>query len=272
MSRAPSFCGAPKCVVIALNDPSVHNLTTNRTLNFSGASHLAEPAGPRARNGSKMPGIDEIYRRMLTAIVENRLRPGMQLVEERLASIFGVSRTKIREATSRLVHEGVAINLPNRGAFVATPTAAQARQLLAARRLIEPEVARLLARNASRKQVAALRSHVKREVAARAGADPHAIVPLSGEFHLLMADMAGNMYFARMLRELEVLTCLVIILYDSPNSEGCQYDDHVHIVDAIEARDPEKAAALMLHHIDNIEASLDLSPPDTEIQLEDAFK
>jgi DNA-binding FadR family transcriptional regulator len=47
-----------------------------------------------------MPGIDEIYRRMLTAIVENRLRPGMQLVEERLATIFGVSRTKIREATA----------------------------------------------------------------------------------------------------------------------------------------------------------------------------
>ena len=118
---------------------------------------MAEPAAPRARKGSKMPvGIDEIYGRMLTAIVENRLRPGMQLVEERLATIFGVSRTKIREATGRLVHEGVAINLPNRGAFVATPTPSQALQLLAARRLIEPEVVRLLARNASKKQIACI--------------------------------------------------------------------------------------------------------------------
>jgi DNA-binding GntR family transcriptional regulator len=235
---------------------------------------LAEPAAPRSRKGSTKPlGIDEIYERMLTAIVENRLRPGMQLVEERLATIFGVSRTKIREATSRLVHQGVATNLPNRGAFVATPTPAQALELLAARRLIEPEVVRLLARNATKKQVAALRSHVNREAATRAGADPRAIVPLSGEFHLLMADMAGNTFLARMLRELEVLTCVVIILYDNPRSQGCQYDDHVHLVDAIEAHDPEKAAALMLHHIDHIEASLDLSPPtDAEVQLEDAFK
>jgi DNA-binding GntR family transcriptional regulator len=235
---------------------------------------LAEPASLHARKGSKTPtGIDEIYGRMLRAIVENRLRPGMQLVEERLATIFGVSRTKIREATGRLVHEGVAINLPNRGAFVATPTPTQALQLLAARRLIEPEVVRLLARNAGKKQVAALRAHVNREAAARAGADPRAIVPLSGEFHLLMADMAGNTFLTRMLRELEVLTCLMIFLYDKPNSQGCQYDDHVHILDAIEARDPDKAAALMLHHIDNIEASLDLSPPtDKEIQLEEAFK
>ena len=235
---------------------------------------MAEPTAPRGRKGSKKSaGIDEIYEHILTAIVENRLRPGMQLVEERLATIFGVSRTKIREATSRLVHEGVAINLPNRGAFVATPTPAQALQLLAARRLIEPEVVRLLARNASKKQITALRTHVKREAAARAGADPHAIVALSGEFHLLMADMAGNTFLARMLRELEVLTCLVIILYDNPNSQGCHYDDHVHLVDAIEAREPEKAAALMLHHIDHIEGSLDLSPAKgTEVQLEDAFK
>jgi DNA-binding GntR family transcriptional regulator len=235
---------------------------------------VTEPAAPRARKGSKKPtGIDEIYERMLTAIVENRLRPGMQLVEERLATIFGVSRTKIREATSRLVYQGVAINLPNRGAFVATPTRTQALELLAARRLIEPELVRLLARNASKKQVAALRAHVNSETAARASADPHAIVPLSGVFHLLMADMAGNAFLARMLRELEVLSCLVIILYDKPNSHGCQYDDHLKIIDAIEARDPEKAAALMLHHIDHIEASLDLAPAtDAEARLEDAFK
>ncbi len=235
---------------------------------------MAATTPPRARKTTKKRiGTDEIYDRLLTAIVENRLRPGMQLVEERLASIFGVSRTKIREATSRLVHEGVATNLPNRGAFVATPTPAQALQLLAARRLIEPEIVRLLALNASRKQIAALRSHVNRETAARAAADPHAIVALSGEFHVLMAEMSGNDYLARMLRELEVLTCLVIILYDNPKSEGCQYDDHVLIVDAIEARDPETAAVLMLHHLDHIEASLDLSPAaDRELQLEDAFK
>ncbi len=249
--------------------------------NSSASSHTEEDLllaattpSPRTRKSGKKPmGIDEIYERMLTAIVENRLRPGMQLVEERLATIFGVSRTKIREATSRLVHEGVATNIPNRGAFVATPTPTQALELLAARRLIEPELVRLLASNASKKQVAALRSHVNRETAARASGDAQALVPLSGEFHLLMADMAGNAYLARMLRELEVLTCLVIILYDDPDSPGCPYDDHVHIVDAIEARDPEKAAALMLHHLHHIESSLDLSPnTDKEIQLEDAFK
>jgi DNA-binding GntR family transcriptional regulator len=58
-------------------------------------------------------------------------------------------------------------------------------------------------------------------------------IPLSGEFHLLMAEMAGNSLLTRMLRELENLTCLIIILYDSPNAQSCPYDDHLHLVEAI---------------------------------------
>jgi DNA-binding GntR family transcriptional regulator len=98
------------------------------------------------------------------------------------------------------------------------------------------------------------------------------MIPLSGEFHLLVAEMAGNSLLARMLRELETLTCLIIILYDSPKAQSCPYDDHLLLVEAIEARDPERAAKLMLHHLDHIEGSLDLSPSiDKEIQLEHAF-
>ena len=70
---------------------------------------------------------DEIFERLLLAIMEHRLPPGTQLVEARLADIFKVSRTKIREAIGRLVHDCIATNIPNRGAFVSSPTVAQAR-------------------------------------------------------------------------------------------------------------------------------------------------
>jgi DNA-binding GntR family transcriptional regulator len=230
------------------------------------------PLAPRAAL-AKAPSSSEIYQRILTAITEHRLRPGMQLVEDRLAKIFDVSRTKIREATARLIHDGLATNIPNRGAFIASPTAEQAQEVFAARRLIEPELMRLVARNATSKQIAILRAHVKKEATVRAGGDSYAMIPLSGEFHLLVAEMAGNSLLTRMLRELETLTCLIIILYDSPKAQSCPYDDHLHLVEAIEARDPERAAKLMLHHLDHIEGSLDLSPlADMEILLEDAFK
>ena len=226
-------------------------------------------SGPKAK---KSLSVEEIYQRILTAITEHRLQPGTQLVEDRLAKIFDVSRTKIREATVRLVHDRIATNIPNRGAFVSSPTAQDAREIFAARRLIEPELMRLAARNATPKQVALLRAHVEKENAAREK-EGYAIIPLSGDFHLLVAEMAGNNFLTRTLRDLESITCLVIILYDTHGAQGCPYDDHQFLVDAIEARDTERAARLMLEHLDHIEQSLNLSPPaDRHIALEEAFR
>ncbi len=235
-----------------------------------------DTATPITRESAAKPkkglSTDEIYERILTAITEHRLQPGTQLVEDRLAKIFDVSRTKIREATVRLVHDRIAVNILNRGAFVASPSAQEAREIFAARRLIEPELMRQVARHATAKQVALLRAHVAKETAARAQ-EGYAIIPLSGEFHLLVAEMAGNSFLARTLRELESITCLIIILYDTHGAQGCPYDDHRHLVDAIEARDPERAASLMLEHIDHIEQSLSLDPPsDKRIALEEAFR
>ncbi|MEJ8858496.1 GntR family transcriptional regulator [Variovorax robiniae] len=224
-----------------------------------------------AAKAKKSLSVDEIYARILTAISEHRLQPGTQLVEDRLAKIFDVSRTKIREATVRLVHDRIATNIPNRGAFVSSPTADDAREIFAARRLIEPELMRMAARNATPRQVALLRAHVEKENAARRK-DGYTIIPISGDFHLLVAEMAGNSFLARTLRELESITCLVIILYDTHGAQGCPYDDHQFLVDAIEARDEARAGKLMLEHLDHIEHSLNLSPPaDKRIPLEDAF-
>jgi DNA-binding GntR family transcriptional regulator len=229
-------------------------------------------AQERSGRAKESLSTDEIYERILAAIGEHRLQPGTQLIEDRLAKIFDVSRTKIREATVRLVHNHIAVNIPNRGAFVASPTAQEAREIFAARRLIEPELMRMVARSATAKQITQLRSHLAKETAARAK-NSYAIIPLSGEFHLLVAEMAGNSFLTRALRDLESITCLVIILYDTHGAQGCPYDDHAHLVDAIEAHDPERAAALMLEHIDHIEQSLKLDPQsDRRILLEDAFR
>ncbi len=174
---------------------------------------LAPP--PPSRRSATSLSSDQIYERILAAITEHRLPPGMQLVEDRLAKIFDVSRTKIREATGRLVHDRIAINIPNRGAFIASPTADEAREVFAARRLIEPELMRLAVRNATARQITSLRAHVRKETAARNSSKPHAIITLSGEFHLLVAEIAGNGFLLRTLRELESLTSLIIRLYDT---------------------------------------------------------
>lgn len=216
------------------------------------------------RRGPAQRSVDVIFQRILGAILEHRLPPGTKLGEERLAAVFGVSRTQVRQALARLTHDRIVTLIANRGAFVSSPTVAEAREVFEARRLIEPDLIRRVAVTATATDVRKLREHVALESAARRANDKRAIIRLSGDFHQIIADMAGNSFLARTMRELESLTCLVIILYDAPDVPSCPYDEHSGIIDAIEAQDAERAATLMLTHLDHVERSLDLKPPGND--------
>ncbi len=215
---------------------------------------------------------DEIYEKVYTAILEHRLHPGTKLVEERLAEIFGVSRARVREVLARLAHEQVVEVIPQRGAYVARPTIEQAMDVFEARRLIEPALLRRLIETLTPERVARLRQHVALEQDARRREDKRAIVRLSGEFHTLLAEQAGNTALARQMRELSSLTCLVIFLYDAPTATSCRDDEHAQIVEAIAHRDVARAQALMLEHLEHIEGSLRLEPGTGEVDLEAIFR
>ena len=88
------------------------------------------------------------------AIVEHRLHPGTKLAEQKLADHFGVSRTLVRQALFQLVQKRLIRMEPARGAFVATPSAEEARQVFATRRMLELE----MTRNMVRQQIG--RAHV----------------------------------------------------------------------------------------------------------------
>jgi DNA-binding GntR family transcriptional regulator len=226
----------------------------------------------RATPRGALPSVDAIHQRVLTAIVEHRLPPGTKLGEERLAKVFGVSRTQIRQVLERLAHDSIVTVVPNRGAFVSSPSVDEAREVFAARRLIERDLIGQAARVAQRTDIQRLREHVAKESAARSANDKRAIIRLSGEFHQLIADIAGNRFLAKTVRDLETLTCLVIILYDAPNVPACPYHEHSDLVDAIEAQDAERAALLMVEHLRHVEASLNFERTgDGEIDFEAVF-
>ena len=212
---------------------------------------------------------DEIYARLQKAVQEHRLTPGTRLVEERLGEFAGVSRTKIREVLSRLAHEGLVTLVPNRGAFIASPSVAQARDVFVTRLMIEPNMASMLSSRATPAQIRTLRRHSKQEQEARAKDDRPTIIRLSGEFHILIAQMVGNEILLRLMRELTSLTCLIITLYDKPNTPACPHTEHADLIDAIEAKDGARAARCMADHLTHIEHTLnfdvaDADPPDIE--------
>jgi len=214
---------------------------------------------------------DEIYEKIYVAILEHRLHPGTKLAEERLAAIFNVSRARIREVLARLAHEQIVELYPQRGAFVAKPSIEQALDVFEARRLIEPAVLRRLIETLTPEKLARLRLHQELELDARRRDDKRAVIRLSGEFHSLAAELAGNSALARSMRELSVLTCLMIFLYDAPTTTSCRADEHSQIIEAIAKRDPVRAERLMLEHLEHIESSMKLETATEAVDLEAIF-
>ena len=238
-----------------------------------------DPAMPRAARkptplsrAGRDNANDDIYERVVAAILEHRLRPGTKLGEDRLAGIFGVSRARVREVLARLAHEQIVELYPQRGAYVAKPSIEQALDVFEARRLIEPAVIRRLIDTLTPDKLARLRAHQELELDARRRDDKRAVIRLSGEFHSLAAELAGNSALARNMRELSVLTCLMIFLYDAPTSESCRADEHSQIIEAIAKRDAARAQRLMLEHLEHIESGMKLDAASGEADLEAIFR
>jgi hypothetical protein len=59
-------------------------------------------------------------------------------------------------------------------------------------------------------------------------------------------------------RSLVSQTSLIIAQYESGNRSHCSYDEHMQLIDAIEARDAQQAVSLMMHHMDHIDSKLNL--------------
>jgi DNA-binding GntR family transcriptional regulator len=202
---------------------------------------------------------DDVHRHLAEAIIDRRLPPGTKLVEQNLASIFSVSRARVRAALTRLAHEKMVTVEPNRGARVASPSVEEARQVFEARRLIEDGIVRAAAARMDGAARALLESHLAAEADAHQRRDRHAVIRLSGDFHLLLAEIAGNAVLMDFLRELVSRSSLVIAVYERPGATDCSHHGHDDLLARLVARDVEGAARSMADHMDEITASLDLS-------------
>ncbi|MGB1236647.1 MAG: GntR family transcriptional regulator [Pseudomonadales bacterium] len=214
---------------------------------------------------------DIVYGHIFDAILEQRLAPGTKLNEESLAEIFSVSRTIIRRALSRLNYEQVVVQRPNRGSTVANPSTEQARQIVLARRVIEKAVIELVVEKATAKQIEQLRNLVSRERQSFDRGDRGTGIRLSGEFHLLLAKIAGNPPLLSFQRSLVSQGSLIIAQYESRARAHCSYDEHFALIDAIAAGELERAVELMMHHLDHIEDKLSLEEESETKDLKTIF-
>ena len=190
------------------------------------------------------------------AIVEHRLLPGARLAEQQLANHFGVSRTLVRQALFQLSQSRLVRMEPSRGAFVAAPAVDEAREVFAVRRMLEAEMARVLVQSITPAKLRTLKDHVAQERLAVARQDVSGRTELLGDFHVRMAELAGNHVLAEILGDLISRCSLITLMYQSTGAAAHSHDEHVEIIKALATRDESLAVRLMTEHLQHVEDNL----------------
>lgn len=225
----------------------------------------AAALSPRAsaRGGDRGRDIERsIYEEMHRAISDRRLPPGTKLVEEHLADAFGVSRARSRSVLQSLARDKVVTLEPNRGAFVSHPSPDEARQVFAARKVLEVGLAGSVVAGVTDKALEKLRKHVALEEQTEHGPDRHSDLKNSHDFHMLLAQFAENPVLEAFLGELLARSALITAIYERSDGSLCSHVSHRHLIEILGKRDRQAYAEAMLLHLDEVEANLDLTEPE----------
>lgn len=173
----------------------------------------------------------------------------VRLDERQLASDLGISRTPVREAMAQLEREGFVRSVPRRGIYVVRKTRAEVIELITAWAALESMAARLITQNASDEEIAELRKMFARfengELHARL--DEYSEVNI--EFHQTIIRMSRNCVLIDLAENL--FTHMRMIRRKTIGEEDRadrSIRDHMNIIQALEARDTERAEDLVRNH------------------------
>jgi DNA-binding GntR family transcriptional regulator len=191
---------------------------------------------------------ESAYEAIRDSILQGRYPPGEQLVEARLASELGVSRGPVREALGRLTEEGLLVDILHRGTFVREFEPSDVIDIYNVRIGLESVAVRLVV--LSGRPVRPLVSLVEdMRKAARAG-DLGRLSRLEFRFHETLCDLSGNAVLASVFRSISSQVQMVLSLDNASYADPQQIaDEHVPVIEAIEAGDPEVAVERITQHI-----------------------
>ncbi len=207
--------------------------------------------------------FEDVSERIMEMIRSEEYPAGTRLPsEQQLAQRFEVSRNTVRGAIRSLTIFGLLRSINGSGTFVSERAnvilEAQALasimahpdallELVQARCVLEPQLAAMAARAASREEIDRLFEIVERM---RGVEDHTAQINIGFSFHLELARMAHNRVLlgfytssAKQLRDMRLLG------FPVPHDYARSTEDHLRIAEAIASRDPDLSQFQMRHHI-----------------------
>ena len=212
-----------------------------------------------AAGGAAEPVAGRIYHELRNAIVTMALPPGRGLSENEIAAQMGVSRQPVREAFIKLSEAGLVRIRPQRGTFVVKISTKQVTDARFVRVAVEVALVRLACEAMTAETIAALRQNLAQQQVVAAENEPASFLALDEAFHRGLALGVGCDYAWRVVEKVKAQMDRVRYL-SMPQATPFSrlVEQHVAILDAVEARDPVRAEAAVRAHLTEILSSLPL--------------
>ncbi|MGE0611922.1 MAG: GntR family transcriptional regulator [Hyphomicrobiales bacterium] len=201
-----------------------------------------------------------IYESLKSAITSMNIydeNAELRLDERRLSEQFGISRTPLREALARLDQEGLVNIVPRRGIYIVRKSKEEILEMITVWAALESMAARLITQNAGDEEIAALRefatidgSRVKARIDEYSEANIrfHSAILKMSKCKLLNEMASGLFMHVRAIRARTI---------SEDDRASRSIVDHLHIIEALEARDTELAERLVREHTLNLKAHVE---------------
>jgi DNA-binding GntR family transcriptional regulator len=195
------------------------------------------------------------YNLIKEKIITLQLKPGAPIDEDALCAETGLTPTAVREALKWLAHDHLVDITPRHGIRVAEANPAELRELFEMRLPLETLCARMAAERATADDIVVMDALVREYERVKGAGNVDTLLDLDHRFHSALADAAHNRYMRETLERFFGLSERLWYLA-SPQIDWVlrALDRHAELVQAIKARDAERAAGLMHQHVLDFQA------------------
>jgi len=197
------------------------------------------------------------YAQIKQRIISCEFRPGDAINEAQLAALLGLGRTPIHQALHRLEVEGMVTIMPRKGVMVTALSLNDVLDMIEVRVSNEQLCIKLAVERAHDTDIKAMRDILERTPQLLADHDEPGLMTLDLQFHMSISAAAHNRVLAELLRNLHEKQARFWYLTLSENHHSQRiYDEHMHILEAVEQRDGDAAVAAIHHHIDDFRRAI----------------
>ncbi len=207
----------------------------------------------------RKPLKEEIFDILHKRIISGKYAPGEWLRQEDISTQLGVSQTPVREALDLLASSGIAERIPYRGVRVIKLTTEEIVDAYVMRLFLESKAATVSTLVCTQEDIEYLYEMIKRTESLISLNDMSAQMQINREFHHSIVSAAGNMLLTKLFDTVSHQFpdwMLYEYMFRHPEllqpSLTKELTEHKAIVDAIAARNPEKAAYEVTNHIKNL--------------------